>query len=282
MKKLLVAVDLSARSDRALARSLAIAKELKAEIVVVYVIDEALPSLVAERTRADALAAIEDHLSSLPPLDREGVGVHVVSGVVYKTIIELAQEQAVDLIVMGVPRAESLGDLFLGTTVERVIRRGNHPVLVVRDRTKNHYENVLVGIDFSVYARRAVEFATQLVADRDITLVHAYELPFKSFLTGHSRDTTLSSRQQDQVDAMLQAELEAFLASLGPSSGHRRVVMIEGLVQQVLREEVTSRRADLLVVGTHGRAGVAHALLGSVALDLLGDPPCDVLAVKAW
>ena len=39
---------------------------------------------------------------------------------------------------------------------------------------------------------------------------------------------------------------------------------------------------DLLVVGTHGRTGVAHALLGSVAGTLLADPPVDVLAVRAW
>ena len=39
---------------------------------------------------------------------------------------------------------------------------------------------------------------------------------------------------------------------------------------------------DDLVVGTHGRTGVARALLGSIAEDLLSNPPCDVLAVKAW
>jgi len=39
---------------------------------------------------------------------------------------------------------------------------------------------------------------------------------------------------------------------------------------------------DLLVVGTHGRTGVAHALLGSVAERLLRRPQCDVLAVRAW
>jgi nucleotide-binding universal stress UspA family protein len=40
--------------------------------------------------------------------------------------------------------------------------------------------------------------------------------------------------------------------------------------------------ADLLVAGTHGRTGVAHALLGSVAEDLLLQAHCDVLIAKAW
>jgi nucleotide-binding universal stress UspA family protein len=40
--------------------------------------------------------------------------------------------------------------------------------------------------------------------------------------------------------------------------------------------------ADLLVAGTHGRTGVAHAFLGSVAEDLLHQAHCDVLVAKAW
>jgi nucleotide-binding universal stress UspA family protein len=59
-------------------------------------------------------------------------------------------------------------------------------------------------------------------------------------------------------------------------------VLRRGAVGEVLREQIATLKPDLLVVGTHGRTGVAGAVLGSVATGLLSDPPCDVLAVKAW
>ena len=58
--------------------------------------------------------------------------------------------------------------------------------------------------------------------------------------------------------------------------------MEEGAVREVIGRQVSRLNPDLLVIGTHGRTGVAHAFLGSVAEDLLKNPPCDVLVVKAW
>ncbi|NBB82898.1 MAG: universal stress protein, partial [Alphaproteobacteria bacterium] len=59
------------------------------------------------------------------------------------------------------------------------------------------------------------------------------------------------------------------------------LVRIGGVVQAVAAA-AERFSPDLLVVGTHGRTGVAHALLGSVAGTLLADPPVDVLAIRAW
>jgi nucleotide-binding universal stress UspA family protein len=58
--------------------------------------------------------------------------------------------------------------------------------------------------------------------------------------------------------------------------------MGRGRAPEVIRAEVERLRPDLLIVGTHGRTGVPHAIIGSVAEDLLSAPPCDVMAVKAW
>jgi nucleotide-binding universal stress UspA family protein len=56
----------------------------------------------------------------------------------------------------------------------------------------------------------------------------------------------------------------------------------EGVVAgSLLRAAVDELRPDLLVVGTHGRTGMAHALLGSVAERLLRRSQCDVLAIRA-
>lgn len=282
MKKLLVATDLSPRSDRAFNRALALSDELEAHLVVLYVVDDDLPASIADSLKEEAEAIIDGQLDAFPTLKRETITRKVVFGSVFRDILKEADENEVDLIIVGTHRDEGLSAMFLGTTVERVIRRGNVPVLVVRDRMKGPYRKVMVGIDFSVYSRRAVEFAMKYVPGGEIFLVHAYDIPFKGFLTGRSVREEVKKNHQKQMNAMVEEEMKAFLTSLPSPPSRMKRIMVEGMVRGVISTQVKKLRPDLLVLGTHGRAGAARALLGSVAADLLSDPPCDVVAVKAW
>jgi universal stress protein E len=60
------------------------------------------------------------------------------------------------------------------------------------------------------------------------------------------------------------------------------VVQKEGEIRPVIRELVPVLNPDILGVGTHGRTGIAHAIIGSIAADLLASEPVDVLATKAF
>jgi nucleotide-binding universal stress UspA family protein len=138
------------------------------------------------------------------------------------------------------------------------------------------------GIDFSVYSRRAVEFAVKFVPNGEVHLVHAYDVPFKGFLYGHDTRREVSKQHRMQFEQMIDEEMATFLATFETKSPKIERVMQQGTVRQVINRQVSRLKPDLLVIGTHGRTGVAHAFLGSVAEDLLRQPPCDVLAVKAW
>jgi len=282
MKRLLVATDLSPRSDRALDRALALTEELESELVVLHLVDEELPSSVADRLKEEAESAIDEQLGASRAFKKGSVARKVEFGTGFRDIIKEADTSEADLIIMGTHRDHSLGDFFLGTTVERVVRRGNQPVLVVKDRMKGPYRRVLVGVDFSVYSRRAVEFALKFVPKGEIILVHAFDLPFKGFIYDQSTLDDVTKTQHKQMDAMLMEEMQALLTSLPSPPASLERIMLEGTVREVLSSQVKKLRPDLLVVGTHGRTGVTHALLGSVAGSLLSEPPCDVLTVKAW
>jgi len=141
---------------------------------------------------------------------------------------------------------------------------------------------VLVGIDFSIYSRRAVEFALKFVPAGEIFLLHAYDVPFKGFLTGQSIRDDVKQKHQKKMDAMLDQEMQAFLQSLPSPRTNVKRIMAEGTVGAVIYSQTKKIHPNLIIVGTHGRTGVAHALLGSVAENLLSEAPCDMLAVKAW
>lgn len=282
MKKLIVATDLSPRSDRAMNRALALSDELKTKLVVLHIVDDELPNSLAASLKDEAESIIDDQLDAFPTLKRENVTHKVVFGSVFREILKEAEEGVADLIIMGTHRDEGLSSMFLGTTVERVIRHGNTPVLVVKDRVNGPYCRALVGIDFSVYSRRAVEFALKFVPRAEIFLLHAYDVPFKGFLPGRAVRDEIKKIHQDKMDTMLDEEMESFLRSLPSPPTPMKRVMAEGMAGTVISAQTKKIHPDLLIVGTHGRTGVAHALLGSVAEDLLSEPPCDVLAVKAW
>lgn len=282
MKTLLMATDLTARSDRALERALRIAGEHGASLTVVHVIDADLPASLADAQGQAATRAIREHIAASTAAVRPRVSVEVAFGRAYAVIVEMSEAIEADLIILGLHREDAFKDMFRGTTAERVIRAGNVPVLLVKERTDDPYRRIMVGVDFSVYSRRAVEFAVRFAPAGRFHLVHAFDVPFKGFLYGADTRREVSKQHETQFQKMVEAEMATFLSTLQAKAPKLDRIMQEGTVHEVIHRQVESLKPDLLVVGTHGRTGVAHALLGSIAEDLLRVPPCDVLAVNAW
>ena len=282
MKTLLLATDLSARSDRAFARAVSLAQNLDAKLTIVHVVDEGLPASIADAQEDLARQVIQDQVDELSTGAAPLFSIEVVFGRAYTDILEVSERLDAELIVLGIHRDGKVKDMYRGTTAERVIRAGNCPILVVKDRSAEPYKKVMIGVDFSVYSRRAIEFAVKFVADGEFHLVHAYDVPFRGFLSGENIRQEISKQHQMQFQKMLDEEMEAFLAGLGEEAPKFEQVMQEGTVNEVIHQQIRRLDPDLLVIGTHGRTGVAHAFLGSVAEGLLANPPCDVLAVKAW
>ena len=81
-----------------------------------------------------------------------------------------------DLIVMGSHRKQLLLDIFVGTTIERVIRKGSFPVLMVNHEAQRKYENVVAAVDMSDASANALRVAlsTGLISDKGATLLHAF------------------------------------------------------------------------------------------------------------
>lgn len=280
LSRILIATDLSARSDGALERAIALAREHRAKLSVTHIVDENLPAKIADRLRDSAEQVIQETLASIPTSAEIDFTVSVTFGRAYESILRASENTDAELIVLGVHREDAFKYLFRGTTAERVIRIGDRLVLVVTERVKGKYRRVLIGVDFSVYSRHAIEFAPKFVPGGEFHLVHAYHVPFNGFLYGG--DTQVSKKHEEQMKQIVAEEFSAFLPTADTKIPRPNLIMQEGVVQLVLREAVDQVAPDLPVVGTHGRTGVAHALLGSVAEDVLLNPPCDVLAIKTW
>ena len=140
-KHLLVPTDFSEDADRAIDYAVGLAQELKASLTLMtatYIGDtpEVSQSYI-EKIRAEAQQRIEAVRQRVEDI---GVAVKVVmmNGPPAQRIIETAQKESADLIVMGTHGRTGLRHMLIGSVAERVVRHATCPVLVVPSQTEAH------------------------------------------------------------------------------------------------------------------------------------------------
>lgn len=141
---------------------------------------------------------------------------------------------------------------------------------------------ILVPTDFSATADAALDYACVL-ADRfgaSIQLLHVLHDPFVA--DGMGADAFLSEAPTMR-EAMRQDAQDRLSHRAAPRPGitlHIETEVLFGHGARTIADYAESRGADLIVMGTHGRTGVAHLLLGSIAEKLVRTAPCPVLTVR--
>lgn len=279
MKKILMATDLSGRSDRALQRAVMLAHEFAAQLKILHVVDESLLEAITLQHEAAAKEAIAAQVAALPLAAGLSISQDVIRGFDYCDISVRAAEFEAELVVLGIHRHKTR-ELFQGTTAERVVRYGTLSVLVVKDAPRKAYERILVAADLSAHSHAATAMAARMAPKGEIYLLHAAHRPFTAFL-GRETQNELIRGERARISAEIEKTTRALASELGTGAPRFEILLKEGPVQRVIRDQVAALKPDLLAVGTHGRTGLAHAIIGSVAEDLLADAPVDVLAVKA-
>jgi nucleotide-binding universal stress UspA family protein len=195
IKHILVATDLTDRSERACERGIRRARERAATVDLLHVVEGGLRAQVQERRRALAEEYLREWLASLPETEGPGVRFSVETGDPFSVILERAQDRNAVLIVLGEPGKKGLKDLFGGTTAERVVRHCDRPVLIIRQTAPGAYRRVLVAIDFSEGASRALDAAYEVTPGAEFLAVHAWQVPAVGLATREDgRDGVIGDR----------------------------------------------------------------------------------------
>lgn len=143
------------------------------------------------------------------------------------------------------------------------------------------FENILVPVDFAPHSAEAVAVACDLALRYSgaITLVHVHEPVDYALPEGY---VLYTPDQLNRITAELNNRLRATQRDV-ENFGVSRVDthLLQGAAAVEIVELARSRGFDLIVMGTHGRTGLKHVLMGSVAERVLRSAPCPVLTVKA-
>jgi nucleotide-binding universal stress UspA family protein len=134
---------------------------------------------------------------------------------------------------------------------------------------------ILCAVDFSEPSRAAMCEAAQLARhfDADLELFHVYPLPMHL-------DGTVEPVQIDELLAWIDRTLAAWQReAIGFGAPRVKTRAVQGGAWHEIVARAEESDADLIVVGTHGRTGLRHALVGSVAERVVRHAGCRVLTV---
>jgi nucleotide-binding universal stress UspA family protein len=200
-------------------------------------------------------------------------------GSVTDLILALAEAHAVNLIVMGTHGLRGVDRLMLGSVTDRVLRSARCPVLAVRkpahhpvsapaDSDPIHLQKILLCMDFSDHAHRALEYALSMAKEygAEVTLLHVLEHFPNSAEVGTATTEILKRLEESVPDDQREGCRVNSKVRIGKA------------YEQIIQLAVEAQ-TDLVIMGVRGRGALDTALFGSTTYRVIQLGPCPVLAI---
>jgi nucleotide-binding universal stress UspA family protein len=287
VKKFLVATDFSKHADRALAHACALAKIFGASIELftsAYIPPNVLAAMATGMSPSWIQEARDQATRQLETLAAKLRAEAVVVSSSLSTdepsnaICARADEIGADLIATGTRGQTGIAHVVFGSVAERVARLAHSPVLTAHgdSPTPDSYRRVLVPSDFSPDADLALAWARVLVEKTGGVLIvqHSCDVPA---LLSSSAELARASIQKS-IESFAREQLATIRQSL--SGCDVETIVSHGRPDSAILEAANSASADLIVMGTRGRTGLAHVLMGSTAERVLRRSHLPVVTLK--
>jgi nucleotide-binding universal stress UspA family protein len=295
IKRILCPVDFSETSDHTIEQATALAGWYGAKITALHVSvpmvgpARGLPEVAGEPDPETARAGI---LTAFEAATDAGIPVDVVvrSGQAAQTIVDLADTLLPDVIVMGTHGTSGFQHLLLGSVTEKVLRRARCAVLTVPPRARSTsalpFARILCPVDFSEPSLAAFETAASLAATSRAALSVLYviewpwvEPPAPSVADLPPAEGAALGEFRRYIETSAMMRLDALVA--GSAIEPRPTSMLRNgkAHVEILRRAMESR-ADLIVMGVHGRSGFDMALFGSTTNQVVRQATCPVMTLR--
>ncbi|PWJ43899.1 universal stress protein [Sediminitomix flava] len=274
-KRILVPTDFSVQAEKALEVAVDIARRTQAEITLLHVVDVPMPA----GTDPNALYHTVD--LSVNPFFKENsteyinrkvevfrktyedvtLHTHVVFDVTQKHIAEYISENPADIIVMGTSGVNGIDELLVGSNTEKVIRLSGTPVLSIKDHQDEFEPKTMVfASDFKKISYQSVEKLKAFQA------LYNTKILFTKIITPNSFETTIKTENTIE-DFVKEHSFENYEI-------HHFNFFSE---EEGIRVFAEDKNADLIAMTTHGRTGISHILMGSVAEEVANHSKLAVL-----
>ena len=294
LNKILWATDGSKEAGEAFNYAKLLAKTFNSEILGLHVIksiDKKFWGLFGERIDIGVLvedASIKANWFNVfegvqEELKREGLefSFKVLSGAPHEKIIEVANEEKADFIIMGKRGLGLKGRVLIGSNTIKVLQGSQFPVLAVKSRkekTTPRIKKILVPYDVSEKLDSALRYAVSLGKTFNGIIHVTYVLELMSY------PYEFPIKILNEIRGLHDDELKNKISEIYSQQGNKVKIkhkVIESINPYLgIIHYAEEERPDLIVMNTHGRSGMKKLMLGSVAEKVIQEATCSILAIK--
>ncbi len=291
-KCVLVATDFSEYSKVALDICLGVSKCMKTKLYVLHTIEK-LPHdyrhLLSSTTHSNMKQKLEEEamekIKAMLPgelLENEDIIPIVRFGKPFLEIIKVAKEKKVDLLAIGTHGRAGVDRVILGSVAERVVRKAHCPVMVIRGRKYVGFKRIIVPIDLSDCSRIALEYAaaTARAHKSKLTILHVFEESFVKPYVNAANSEEEANEIIKEIERVNESKYDEFLKTVDLRGVEYEKLLKKGIPESDIVETAMEQQANLIVMGTHGRSGIKHILIGSTAEEVVRNVHCDIIIVK--
>ncbi len=275
-KKILVPVDFSDQSLIALDQSYNLAREYKAEITLLYIIEDNgfISKFFSKQQDEDIKKQVEENLIKLATDVEKKTGIHVntmvARGTVYEKIAEVADMINALFIIMGANGTINMRKKFIGSNALRVVREANVPVITIRGQHhRNGCKNIVLPLDLTKETREKVNFALELAKLGDGSAIRIVSVLFTTDEFVVNRLT----RQLQQVKTFIEKEgVECTAEILKGKRGDES--LSESIIKYAHKVE-----GDLLMIMTQQEVDFTQRFIGSSAQEIINNSDIPVISI---
>lgn len=269
-KTVMLATDGSVFNEGAVNEAILFCQTCEARLILLHVIGiDAEVATYAHATAAEDRREAKEYMAKLEQKaadnNVECTSIIEESYQPDKSIVELAHQHDVDVIVMGRHGKKGLTQLLVGNMTSKIIGHGFPRVLVVPHGSSISGENILLATDGSVYSEQATDEALNMG-------LHCPLAKRFYVISVASKDKQLEEARERAENVCERAKEMGVKAKCIPLSATGRPV-------EIISATAQANEIDLIFIGGHGR-GLSKLLMGHVAEKVIGRANCAVLVVE--
>lgn len=287
--EVLIPTDGSESAERAARYGQVLSEAYDATVHVLSVVDERdYDGVETDRVDAGKSAAEQqanDAVDAVAALvgDHGTVRTQITVGVPSEEILRYVADEGIDLVAMGTHGRTGAERFVIGSVAERVVRHADVPVLTVRVSDAPPWpplDRILVPTDGSDASFAALPAAFDLAERFDATVEALSIVDERSKASVYTVETALEE-MVGGLEATAETATERIEARARAADVDVTTTIVDGIPSRTICAHAEESGADLVVLASHGRTGLAHYLLGSVAERVVRNSVVPVLTVPA-
>ena len=270
-------MDFSESSLNALDYAVGIAELFSSEIIVLHVLPE---QDLEDETEKLLVESVRSKFDKLKTAYSDNIFKHmrlvIEKGTLFEQINIMSIHHDVNVVIAGEGNDQN-GKL--STTIEKVMRKNQVPLWLVKKTDQLPVSRILCPVDFSDASVRALNNAIMLASRlrAELTIMHVYRLinissPRLSVDHDYENKIRMENAKKEFSTFLKQFEL-------GGISYHE--LIIGGTPESQIPNEISRNGIDLLIMGTTGRTGLSRILMGSVTEKVTREVPCSFITTRS-